>query len=304
MTRSLDQSFFCDNLVETIPFSAGCNQVAKVCLRLTTQSKSVTTSWKYFAHSPGESKGILLHYKKTHSQTLDSSKAFRTKNSQKHSIIFNNLTLSCDKKTIKNAKQSKAKPRYSFLLVVVKVNFVYFRTIFCFVILACRLNFTRLDFRIGSNHLKRSHFRDTAETSHKKTTNPSAILSSSQTFLLWPLASEGWPCVGMGNSHKSTFLHLLRNQKNHHFSGKNNHSNHQLNYQLTCSESWKPCHSCILLRVYNSDNKFYDLSGIQTPTFPPNFLQFSFSQMSFFCSLVLFWRTKQVTLNHLIKENS
>ena len=222
-------------------------------------------------------------------------------------IIIKYLTLSCDKKNNQNCQTglSKAKQRYSLLLVVVKEIFVYFRTIFCFGILAYRLNFTMLDFRMELKHYKRSYYVDTAETFHKrKSTNPSATLSSSRTFLPWPLGSEAWPCVGMGNPHKSTFLHLLRNQNGHEFSGKNDNSNYQLIHQLNCSKSWILCHSRNLFRVYNSDSISYNLSGIQTSTFPPNFLQISFSPVSLFCSLILFWRTKQVSLNHFIKENS
>ena len=69
-------------------------------------------------------------------------------------------------------------------------------------------------------------------------TTPIAALSTDQAILPCALNSEVWSFVGMGDSSKSTFLHLLQDQRDIEFWDSLDDSNfpplYALNFQESC----------------------------------------------------------------------
>ena len=101
---------------------------------------------------------------------------------------------------------SQTGPRFSFLTVVIKDNFIYISIIFLISLSESVIKTESQRKRL--NRFKRFNFVDSDNTFHItifKTFN--AALSSCQTNLPCALHSEVWSCVSMGISSKSNILH-------------------------------------------------------------------------------------------------
>ena len=127
-----------------------------------------------------------------------------------------------------------------------------------------------------------------------------AALFSYQTILPCSLHSEVWPCVWMGNSSCSKFFHqwdleLWENRDLPIFP--------TLFPKIVLKLAYF-CPFCKVFTLHGSMKNDWKLTVIPTSAFPHNYVQNSCAPKRLPCRLVLFWRTKWVSLNFANKKSS